>query len=50
MYVFSINSYRCIPEFVIENTISFLCFLRRWSANVFEEQGPNFLIPVITEV
>ncbi|XP_008212773.1 ubiquitin conjugation factor E4 A [Nasonia vitripennis] len=41
---------RCIPEFVVENTISFLCFLRRWCPNVFEEQGPNFLNPVLTEV
>ncbi|XP_011494935.1 PREDICTED: ubiquitin conjugation factor E4 A [Ceratosolen solmsi marchali] len=41
---------RCIPEFIIENTISFLCFLRRWCPNIFEEQGPNFLNPILTEV
>jgi len=42
--------YRCIPEFVVENTIGFLCFLRRLSPNTFEEQGPNILNPILTEV
>ncbi|XP_058800280.1 ubiquitin conjugation factor E4 A [Phymastichus coffea] len=41
---------RCVPEFVVDNTISFLCCLRRWSSNVFEEQGPGFLNPILTEV
>ncbi|XP_012529354.2 ubiquitin conjugation factor E4 A [Monomorium pharaonis] len=41
---------RCIPEFVVENTIGFLCFLRRVSPNTFEEQGPSFLNPILTEV
>ena len=42
--------YRCIPEFVVENTIRFLYLLRRLNPNVFEEQGPSFLTPVLTEV
>ncbi|KAL7305224.1 hypothetical protein TKK_0002609 [Trichogramma kaykai] len=41
---------RCIPEFVVENLVSFLCFLRRWCPNIFEEQGPNFLNPVMTQI
>ncbi|XP_039314359.1 ubiquitin conjugation factor E4 A isoform X1 [Solenopsis invicta] len=41
---------RCIPEFVVENTIGFLCFLRRVSPNTFEEQGPSFLNPILTEI
>ncbi|CAL1687598.1 unnamed protein product [Lasius platythorax] len=41
---------RCIPEFVIENTIGFLCFLRRLSPNTFEEQGSSFLNPILTEI
>lgn len=41
---------RCIPEFVVENTIGFLCFLRRFSPNTFEEQGSSFLNPILTEI
>ncbi|XP_046484062.1 ubiquitin conjugation factor E4 A [Neodiprion pinetum] len=41
---------RCIPEFVVENTVGFLCFLRRLNPNTFEEQGPSFLNPILTEV
>ncbi|XP_012254969.2 ubiquitin conjugation factor E4 A [Athalia rosae] len=41
---------RCIPEFVVENAVGFLCFLRRLNPNAFEEQGPNFLNPILTEV
>ncbi|KAJ8679553.1 hypothetical protein QAD02_015340 [Eretmocerus hayati] len=41
---------RCIPEFIVENSVNFLCSLRRWAPNVFEEQGPNFLNPMLTEV
>lgn len=41
---------RCIPEFVVENTVRFLHFLRRSNPNTFEEQGPSFLNPVLTEV
>lgn len=41
---------RCIPEFIVENTIGFLCFLRRLSPNTFEEQGSSFLNPILTEV
>ncbi|XP_032664874.1 ubiquitin conjugation factor E4 A [Odontomachus brunneus] len=41
---------RCIPEFIVENTIEFLYFLRRLSPNTFEEQGPRFLNPILTEL
>ncbi|EFN84625.1 ubiquitin conjugation factor E4 A [Harpegnathos saltator] len=41
---------RCIPEFVVENTIEFLCLLRRLNPNTFEEQGPSFLNPILTEL
>ncbi|KAK2589180.1 hypothetical protein KPH14_001996 [Odynerus spinipes] len=44
------STLRCIPEFVVENTIGFLCFLRRFNPNTFEEQGPNFLNPILTEI
>ncbi|XP_031827892.1 ubiquitination factor E4A [Nomia melanderi] len=44
------DTLRCIPEFVVENTIRFLCFLRRLNPKVFEEQGSSFLMPVLTEI
>ncbi|KAK9296316.1 hypothetical protein QLX08_009645 [Tetragonisca angustula] len=44
------DTLRCIPEFVVENTIRFLYLLRRLNPNVFEEQGPSFLTPVLTEI
>ncbi|XP_076245661.1 ubiquitination factor E4A [Calliopsis andreniformis] len=44
------DTLRCIPEFVVENTIRFICFLRRLNPNVFEEQGSSFLVPVLTEI
>ncbi|XP_057320961.1 ubiquitin conjugation factor E4 A [Microplitis mediator] len=39
-----------IPEFILENTIGFICFLRRFNPNIFEEQGENFLNPILTEI
>lgn len=30
--------FRCIPEFVIENVICFVVFLRRFSPDVFEQE------------
>ncbi|XP_017794147.1 PREDICTED: ubiquitin conjugation factor E4 A [Habropoda laboriosa] len=44
------DTLRCIPEFVVENTIRFLYLLRRLNPNIFEEQGPSFLTPVLTEI
>ncbi|XP_078043228.1 ubiquitination factor E4A [Augochlora pura] len=44
------DTLRCIPEFVVENTIRFLCFVCRMSPKVFEEQGSFFLTPVLTEI
>ncbi|XP_034174785.1 ubiquitination factor E4A isoform X1 [Osmia lignaria lignaria] len=44
------DTLRCIPEFVVENTIRFLYILCRLNPNVFEEQGPSFLTPILTEI
>ncbi|XP_033329559.2 ubiquitination factor E4A [Megalopta genalis] len=44
------DTLRCIPEFVVENTITFLCFPCRMNPKVFEEQGSFFLTPVLTEI
>ncbi|XP_016912491.1 ubiquitin conjugation factor E4 A isoform X2 [Apis cerana] len=44
------DTLRCIPEFVIENTIRFLYLLRRLNPNIFEEQGSAFLTPVLSEI
>lgn len=44
------NTVRCIPEFVVENTVGFVCFLSRLSPNTLEEQGSSFLNPILTEV
>lgn len=44
------NTLRCIPEFVVENTVGFLCFCRRLNPNVFEERGQNLLNPILTEI
>ncbi|XP_014486144.1 PREDICTED: ubiquitin conjugation factor E4 A [Dinoponera quadriceps] len=41
---------RCIPEFVVENTIEFLCFIRRLNPDTFEEEGQSFLNPILTEL
>ncbi|XP_017885248.1 ubiquitin conjugation factor E4 A [Ceratina calcarata] len=43
------DTLRCIPEFVVENTIRFL-YLLRLNPDIFEEQGPAFLTPVLTEI
>lgn len=42
--------YRCIPEFVVENTVGFLSFLRRFHPQTLEEQGYEFLEPILTMV
>ncbi|XP_043272469.1 ubiquitin conjugation factor E4 A [Venturia canescens] len=44
------NTVKCVPEFVVENTVGFVCFIKRLSPNTFEEQGPNFLNPILTEI
>ncbi|GLH02118.1 Ubiquitin conjugation factor E4 A [Gryllus bimaculatus] len=40
----------CIPEFIIENTACFLSFVRRFNPRNLEEEGFNFLNPLLTEV
>ena len=42
---------RCIPEFIVENTVELLCFLKRLSPQCFEMRGADaFLYPILTEV
>ncbi|XP_014600806.1 PREDICTED: ubiquitin conjugation factor E4 A [Polistes canadensis] len=41
---------RCIPEFIVEHTVGFLCVLREFSTDTFEEQGETFLNPIMTEL
>ncbi|KAL6256533.1 hypothetical protein P5V15_012646 [Pogonomyrmex californicus] len=41
---------RCIPEFIVENAIDFLCFLRRCNPDTFEKHGSSFLNPILTEI
>lgn len=40
----------CIPEFIVENTIGFICFLKRLNPNTFEEHGFDFLNPILSEI
>lgn len=42
--------FRCIPEFLVENVVSYLIFLRRFNPKVFEEQGFQKLGPILTFV
>ncbi|XP_063973591.1 ubiquitin conjugation factor E4 A [Diachasmimorpha longicaudata] len=44
------DTLKCIPEFVVENTVGFVCFLRRLNPNTFEEYGKDFLDPILTEI
>lgn len=39
---------RCIPEFIVENIVCFLVFLRRFNPNLFEENGFEHLKVVLT--
>lgn len=39
---------RCIPEFIVDNLISFLVFLMRYSPKEFEEQGYKKMEPLLT--
>ncbi|KAK5639980.1 hypothetical protein RI129_010791 [Pyrocoelia pectoralis] len=42
------DTLKCIPEFVLENIVCFLVFLRRFNPKVFEEQGYERLGPILT--
>uniref|UniRef100_A0A1Y1K3I1 Ubiquitin conjugation factor E4 A n=1 Tax=Photinus pyralis TaxID=7054 RepID=A0A1Y1K3I1_PHOPY len=42
------DTLKCIPEFVLENIVCFLVFLRRFNPKVFEEQGYERLSPILT--
>ncbi|CAG9818490.1 unnamed protein product [Phaedon cochleariae] len=44
------NTLKCTPEYIVENVVSFLVFLRRFSPKVFGEQGYDKLSPVLTFV
>ncbi|CAG9770952.1 unnamed protein product [Ceutorhynchus assimilis] len=39
---------KCIPEFLVENLVSYLVFLRRYSIRTFEEMGYDKMSPVLT--
>ena len=39
-----------MPEFLIENTASFMSFVRRFSPITLEEQGFELLNPLLTQV
>ncbi|VEN40294.1 unnamed protein product [Callosobruchus maculatus] len=41
---------KCIPEFLVENTVSFLVFVRRFTPKSFEEQGYEKLSPILTYI
>ncbi|KAJ8924936.1 hypothetical protein NQ315_001099 [Exocentrus adspersus] len=42
------NILKCIPEFLVENIVSFLVFVRRFTPKTFEEQGFDKLSPLLT--
>ncbi|XP_057672710.1 ubiquitin conjugation factor E4 A [Diorhabda carinulata] len=42
------DTLKCIPEFLVENIVSFLVFIRRFSQKSFEEQGYDKLSPILT--
>lgn len=42
------NTLECIPEFVIENVVSYLVFLRRFQPRMFESEGVECLQPILT--
>lgn len=44
------NTLKCVPEFVVENTVGFVCFLKRLSPNTFETHGDEFLQPILTQI
>lgn len=41
---------KCIPEFLVENIVSYLVFLRRFNPKIFEEEGFDKLSPILTFV
>ncbi|KAL1516645.1 hypothetical protein ABEB36_000530 [Hypothenemus hampei] len=42
------NTLKCIPEFLVENVVSYLIFLRRYSLRTFEEVGYEKMEPILT--
>ncbi|XP_018564098.1 ubiquitin conjugation factor E4 A [Anoplophora glabripennis] len=42
------NTLKCIPEFLVENVVSFLVFTRRFTPKTFEQQGFDKLRPLLT--
>lgn len=43
-----IHIFRCIPEFLIENIVCYLVFLRRFNPKIFEMQGYEHLKHILT--
>ncbi|XP_072382541.1 ubiquitin conjugation factor E4 A [Diabrotica undecimpunctata] len=44
------DTLKCIPEFIVENIVSFLIFVRRFTPKDFEEQSYEKLCPILTFV
>ncbi|CAG9864352.1 unnamed protein product [Phyllotreta striolata] len=42
------DTLKCIPEFMVENVVSFLIFVRRFSPKSFEEEGYDKLSPILS--
>nr|XP_022906480.1 ubiquitin conjugation factor E4 A [Onthophagus taurus] len=42
------DTLKCIPEFVVENVVCFLVFLRRFNPKIFEIQGYGRMKPILT--
>ncbi|XP_044756746.1 ubiquitin conjugation factor E4 A [Coccinella septempunctata] len=42
------STLKCIPEFVVNNIICFVNFIKRFNVSVFEEQGHQKLEPILT--
>lgn len=41
-------SFRCIPEFVVENVVCYLIFLKRFKPTIFENQDEDSLNSIVT--
>lgn len=44
------NTLKCIPEFLVENIVTYLVFLRRFNPKLFEMQGYTEMQPLLTSI
>ncbi|KAF5280710.1 hypothetical protein FQR65_LT15000 [Abscondita terminalis] len=42
------DTLKCIPEFIVENIVCYLIFIRRFNPNLYEEHGYERLKPLLT--